>query len=112
MGSSMPMNSTGNNDANFYIVKLLDKEKPVKDKLLIEALPNPTVEYTAIVIGYEYEKGTCTLVDLGGRVLQSFAIEANRTIPIQLKSYPDGVYIINIKTDKGDDGIKVLKTSY
>lgn len=111
MGSSMPMNSTGNNDANFYIVKLLDKEKPVKDKLLIEALPNPTVEYTAIVIGYEYEKGTCTVVDVGGRVLQSFAIETNRTIPIQLKSYPDGVYIINIKTDKGDAGIKVLKTS-
>lgn len=111
MGTQMPLQTEGNNNANFYVVKLLDRAKPLKEKSLIEALPNPTVEYTAIVIGYEYEKGICTVVDLSGRVMQEFEITGNRTVPIQLKGYPDGVYIVSIKTDKGEDGVKVLKTS-
>jgi hypothetical protein len=44
-------------------------------------------------------------------VVQEFEITGNRTVPIQLKGYPDGVYIVSIKTDKGEDGVKVLKTS-
>lgn len=111
MGTSIPSEKNVTNNANFYVVKLLDKEKPQKDKLRIEAMPNPTKEYAAIVIGYEYDFGTCTLIDINGRVLQEFEISLNRTIPLNLKTLPDGFYIVNIKTDKGDDSVKVAKFS-
>lgn len=112
MGTQMPLKAEGNNNANFYVVKLLDREKPLKDKSLLEALPNPTTEYTAIIIGYEYKNGVCSVVDLAGHVLEEFEINGNRTIPIGLKGYPDGVYIVRVKTDKGEEGVKVVKTSH
>jgi hypothetical protein len=76
---------------------------------MIEALPNPAITYTNIIIGYEYNNGTASLYDLGGRLLQSFAI-TSRTVPIDLTSLPEGIYIVNIETDKGKDGIKVIKS--
>ena len=111
MGSSMPLEGGGTNDANFYIVKLQDKEKPVKAKGLLEAAPNPAVEYTAVILGYEYETGTCSVIDISGRVLQSFAIETSRTIPVNLKSYPDGLYIIRVQTENRQEAVKVIKYS-
>lgn len=97
----------GSND--FWIVKLKDKDKPDKDKLAIEAFPNPTAQYTNVIIGYEYEKGTCTVFDLGGRQLQRFAIAKERTIPVDLGGLPEGIYVIEIRTNVQKDGVKVIK---
>ena len=97
----------GSND--FWVVKLLDKTKPKKVKATIEAFPNPTTEYTNIIVGYEFESGTATLADLAGRVLQTFEI-TSRTVPVDLSNYPDGIYVINIKTNVQSDGVKVMKT--
>ena len=104
---SRDRNSTiGSND--FWVVKLRDKTKPQKVKAVIEAMPNPAVTFTNVVIGYDYENGTATVVDLAGHVLQQFAI-SSRTVPVDLSDYAAGVYIINIKTNKGSDGVKVVK---
>ena len=96
----------GSND--FWVVKLKDDKKPDKVKPKIEALPNPTTEYTNVIIGYEYESGKATLVDLAGHQLQQFDI-TSRTIPIDLRSYPEGIYIVNIKTNVQSDGVKIIK---
>jgi hypothetical protein len=93
---------------DFWIVKLKDKQKPPKDRVTIESIPNPAIDYTNIIIGYEFKKGTATLVDLGGRVLQQFEIQ-DRTVPINLQGLPDGIYIVNIKTDISNDGVKIIK---
>lgn len=100
-------NNIGRND--FWVVKLRDEDKPKEDKLTIEAFPNPTAQYTNIIIGYEYEKGTCTVFDLGGRQLQSFAIVKERTVPVNLDGLPEGIYIIEIRTNVQKDGVKVIK---
>ncbi|WP_395053879.1 T9SS type A sorting domain-containing protein [Flavobacterium sp.] len=97
----------GSND--FWVVKLKDDKKPDKVKPKIEALPNPTTEYTNVIIGYDYESGTATLVDLAGHQLQQFDI-TSRTIPIDLRSYPEGIYIVNIKTNVQSDGVKIIKS--
>ncbi|MCD0476769.1 T9SS type A sorting domain-containing protein, partial [Flavobacterium sp. EDS] len=98
--------SIGGND--FWVVKLKDKTKVEKVKIDIEAIPNPAVTFTNIIIGYEYEKGTAMVVDMMGRILQQFPI-TDRTVPIDLGQYPEGIYIVNIKTNVKTDGIKVIR---
>lgn len=100
--------STGSGKTDFWVVKLKDKKKPNEDKKPIEAIPNPAAEYTNIIVGYEFTKGRATLVDLAGRTLQSFEI-TERTVPIDLNGLPEGIYVVNIKTDKGNDGVKIIK---
>ena len=98
--------SKGGND--FWVVKLKDKQKPKEERTPLEAIPNPAVDYTNVIVGYEFEKGTATLVDIAGHVLQQFKI-TERTVPIDLQGLPEGIYIVNIKTDKGNDGVKIIK---
>jgi len=108
-GISRDRNSEkGSND--FWVVKLKDKQKREnpKRKTLLEAIPNPANAFTNIIVGFEFNSGTATLFDLSGRQLQSFPV-TTRTIPLEMGSYPEGVYIVEVKTDKGTDSVKVLK---
>lgn len=98
--------SFGSND--FWVVKLKDKTKPKVIKVDIEAIPNPATTFTNVIIGYEFESGTATVVDMMGRILQQFSI-ISRTVPVDLSRYPNGVYIVNIKTNVQTDGVKVIK---
>lgn len=105
--SSGDKNSTiGSND--FWVVKLQDKAKIEPAKVAVEVFPNPVSTFTNVIIGYEYTSGTATLVDLSGRTLQQFPI-TSRTVPIDFTMYPEGVYIVNIKTDVRTDGLKLIK---
>ena len=99
--------SFGSND--FWVVKLKDKSKPKVIKVDIEAIPNPAVNFANIIIGYEFENGTATVVDMMGRTLQQFKI-SSRTIPVDLSNYPNGVYVVNIKTNVQTDGVKIIKS--
>ena len=96
----------GSND--FWVVKLRDTNKPKVEKATIEALPNPAVTFTNIIVGYEFTSGTASVFDLAGRQLQSFAI-TSRTVPVDLTDLPEGIYIVNINTNIQQDGIKVIK---
>jgi len=105
--SSLDKKSTiGSND--FWVVKLQDKVNIEPAKVAIEVFPNPVASFTNVIIGYEYTSGTATLVDLSGRTLQQFPI-TSRTVPIDFTMYPEGVYIVNIKTDVRTDGLKLIK---
>ncbi len=113
LGSNTPLprsgdkkKSFGNND--FWVVKLLDKAKPNYVKPTIEAYPNPSTEFTNVIVGYDFEYGTATVADLAGRVLQKFEI-TSRTVPVDLSAYPEGIYVVNIKTNVQSDGVKVIK---
>jgi len=99
-------NNYGSND--FWVVKVKDENKKEKPKLTIEAAPNPTLGYTNVIIGYDFETGTATVVDLSGRIIQKIEI-TSRTVPIDLSRQPEGIYIVNIKTNVQSDGIKIIK---
>ncbi len=96
----------GSND--FWVVKLQDQLVPLTVQSSIEAIPNPVSTFTNIIIGYEYQTGIATVVDLAGRTLQQFAI-SSRTVPIDMSMYPEGIYVVNIKTNVQSEGIKVIK---
>lgn len=95
--------------SDFWIVKLRDKDKKHKDKENIEAIPNPTNTFTNAIVGYDYKKGTATLYDLSGRMINSVKISGERTIPMDLSTLPQGIYLIEVKTDVSTDGVKVIK---
>jgi len=96
--------------SDFWIVKVGDRNKVKEENVGISTFPNPTDGFTNIVIGYPYQSGTAVLSDLNGRVLQTTELTGHRTIPIDLAAYPEGIYIINVKTNVQADGIKVIKT--
>lgn len=106
--SSKDKNSNiGGND--FWVVKLKDKTKIEKIKASIEAIPNPAVTYTNVIVGYDFKEGTATVVDILGRTLQHFSINS-RTVPVNLSGYAEGIYIIKIQTDVKTESVKVIKT--
>lgn len=106
-GSSKDKNSNiGSND--FWVVKLKDKQKIEKVKASIEAIPNPANAYTNVIIGYDFTEGTATLIDMLGRNLQHFKIN-NRTVPVNLNGYAEGVYIVKIQTDVKTESVKIIK---
>jgi type IX secretion system substrate protein len=96
----------GSND--FWVVKLKDKDKPEKPKAPIEAIPNPAQTYTNVIVGFEFDTGTATVYDLGGRQLQQFEIK-DRTVPVDLSRYPEGIYIVEIRTNTHNNSVKVIK---
>ncbi len=109
LGSSMPLQAKQTNNANFWVVKLRDKDKPEYKKEPLESIPNPTKDYTQIVIGNEYKDGTLSVVDYGGRILEKIQLDGKRLITINLSTYADGIYIIHVKTDIENNSVKVVK---
>lgn len=97
----------GGND--FWVVKLRDKEKKEKVRISLEAIPNPAIAYSNVIVNFEYEKGTATLYDLSGRSLRTYEIKGERTVPVDLSGLPAAIYIVEIKTDTEDGGVKIIK---
>lgn len=93
---------------DFWVVKIKDEDKPEVKRESIEAMPNPTMQFTNIVVGYEFERGTCSVYDLAGNQLQSFTI-TERIVPVDLGSLPVGIYVVEVKTNVQQDGVKVIK---
>lgn len=107
-GTSSRDRKTGVGRSDFWVVKLKDKEKREPKPKPVEAFPNPTDVYTNIIIGFEYGKGRAMVFDIAGHQLQRFEIDG-RTIPINLSGLPEGIYIVQVVTDKGTDSVKVIK---
>ena len=104
--------NSGKGSNDFWVVKLRDKEKKEKPekKASIEAIPNPATQFTNIIVGFDFISGTATVFDLSGRLMQSFPV-TSRTIPVELNGYPEGMYIVEVKTNAGTESVKVLKSS-
>jgi hypothetical protein len=103
--------NTGHGSNDFWVVKLKDKDKKKKRKResTIEAIPNPGVEFTNIIVGFEFDSGTLSVFDLSGRQLQSFEV-SSRTIPLEMAGYPEGIYLVEVRTNNGNDSVKVMKS--
>ena len=102
--------NTGKGGNDFWVVKLLDKDKKKEKKKHIEAIPNPTSQFTNVIVGYDFYGGTGYVYDLAGRQLQTFEVR-DRTVPVDLGGLPEGIYVIQIQTEVQSDGVKVIKTA-
>ncbi|QQT46074.1 T9SS type A sorting domain-containing protein [Sphingobacterium multivorum] len=108
MGTPSRDRYSGQGRNDFWVVKLKDKKKREEKRNPIEAYPNPTLHYTNVTVGYEFQKGTATVYDISGRQLQHFDI-TDRTVPVDLGGVPEGIYIIEIRTNVQEDAVKVVK---
>ena len=99
--------SIGKDD--YWIVKLKDIAKAEVAMATVEAMPNPASSYTNIVLNFDYTSGTASLYDLSGRLVRSEEIKGNRMIPMEIGNLPEGVYVIQVKTDVNDESIKIIK---
>jgi Secretion system C-terminal sorting domain len=96
---------------DFWVVKLKDTSKPDKEKVTVEAVPNPAISYTNVIVNFDYKTGTSRLYDLSGRLINETTISGEHTIPVDLNNLPQGIYIVDIRTDVGvgQHGVKVIK---
>ncbi|RKS01443.1 T9SS type A sorting domain-containing protein [Flavobacterium sp. 102] len=100
--------SSGIGSQDFWVVKLKDKQKPKEVKQLIEAFPNPTMQYTNVIVNHEFKTGTATVYDIMGRQLQNFVIK-DRMVAIDLGNSPEGIYIVEIATNVQKNSVKIVK---
>ena len=101
--------NSGKGSNDFWVVKLKDKDKKEEEaRYKIEAIPNPAQQFTNVIVGFEFDTGTASLYDLSGRQLQSFTVE-NRTIPVDMSRYPQGIYIMEVATNTGTASVKIMK---
>ena len=97
----------GGND--FWVVKLKDKDKKEKERISLEAIPNPTDSFTNVIVNFEYDNGTASLYDLNGRLISTVKITGERTVPMDLNGLQRGVYVVEIRTNTHKGGVKVIK---
>lgn len=108
-GQAKGPKSTTQGGFDFWLVKLLDPDKPVKEKELVEAIPNPARDYTNVVVGFDFQEATLTVFDLAGRTITSYKIE-DRTVPVSMGNLPEGIYIIEVRSKEHQGSVKVIKS--
>lgn len=119
-GAKSKEKSTQRGMNDFWIVKvkagLSDKDgqetdgstDSQKEKLKIEAFPNPVVTYVNIVIPVEYKSGVLKVFDMSGRLLYQRSMKY-QTEPLNLTHFVRGTYIVSVKTDAIEGSINLLK---
>lgn len=94
--------------SDFWVVKLKNTNKE-EIEAAMTAFPNPAVNETKVAVTYNYDYGAATLYDLNGRQLQTIELKGEKQIPFNLNGLPQGMYLINVKTNNGTNAVKVIK---
>ncbi len=104
--------NSGQGRRDFWVVKLRDKDKEDENDRYVglEAFPNPTENFTNIIVNHEFENGTASVYDISGKQIQSFEI-SSRTVPIDLQGLPVGIYIVTVTTNVSTESVKILKSN-
>lgn len=99
--------SIGGND--YWVVKLSNEDKkPEEERKLVEVYPNPTIQFTNVVITSEFSEANVQVFDMNGRKLQEKKLPY-RSTPIDLQSNGPGVYVFKITIDGIVSDVKVIK---
>jgi len=106
-GSSAEIKNNNQENSKLYLVKIGDNESQSK-RDYIEVYPNPTNNFTNILINKDFDKATIEIYNISGQHLQSIDVKY-RSTPISLGDYPSGVYIAKINYDNQTESIKIIK---
>ena len=107
-GSISRERNTAKGQDDFWVVKLLDEENEKEDLAMLQAVPNPTDRFTNVIVNTDFADAKATLYDISGRIIQKLEV-TGRTIPVDLRSLPMGVYIVQIEADDESYAVKILK---
>ena len=98
--------SIGGND--YWVVKLGNEKKSEEERQLVEVYPNPTYQYTNIIISEEFKEAEVQVFNLNAQKLQTKKLPY-RSTAVDLQGYPPGVYIFKISIDGNTQDMKVIK---
>lgn len=94
---------------NWKIVKLSDKKiDQLIEKQDVKLYPNPVKDYCYVEIGLDFEEATLQIYDMGGRLLQQNKTKSKIT-KINTQQWIQGVYLLQVKTENKNIGIKIIK---
>lgn len=79
----------------------------------LQLLPNPANENVTVSYTSTEDNGMLELLDITGKILYSKATHSGQgSVPIPLSSYPDGIYIVELRNKKGSNSQKLVKQSH
>lgn len=94
---------------NWKIVMLGDKQvQELIEKKDIRIYPNPVADYCYVEIGVEFKEATISIYDMSGRQIQQVTTK-NAVTKLNTSSLPQGVYLVNAKTEKNSYNVKIIK---
>lgn len=93
---------------DYWLVKLGNEKKDLTERKWVEVYPNPTEQFSNVVIAEDFTEASVDIFDLNGRKLQSKKLPY-RSTAVDLHAYPSGVYIFKITIDGAVEDVKVLK---
>lgn len=76
-------------------------------EIIVEFFPNPTNNY--IQVESEHNILSYEIVSIEGKLIQNKTLNNDRNFTIQMNHFSNGIYIIRLKSDKGNTSIKILK---
>jgi hypothetical protein len=74
----------------------------------VTAYPNPVTDELRINVGSEQPNTTLTLINSAGQPLEQRIVRASEEI-VNMRSVPAGVYILTVKTQRGEIKRKIIK---
>jgi len=95
---------------NWKIVKLGDKQlDDLVEKQDIRIYPNPVENYCYVEIGFEIRgEAEITLYDMSGKLVQKVKTK-NGVTKINTEILPQGVYVVNVKSQTKNVNNKIVK---
>lgn len=85
-----------------------DEPIPEKDKRQISAFPIPAKRFVTVVVPFDFKQGRLSVHDLGGRLLYQQAMDS-RTEILDMKHWPQGIFLLQVVADKHTMERKIVK---
>lgn len=107
-GTKAKIKSSNQGGYDYWVLKLHNEEEIKTPGIKLEAIPNPTENFTQIVLNHDYEYGELMIVDMTGKILYREALQYDMAT-LDFSTYPRGVYVVTVKTDVMESSVKVIK---
>ncbi|SDI19084.1 T9SS type A sorting domain-containing protein [Chryseobacterium jejuense] len=88
-------------DINLDCPMLLSAKSSVGEKML-KLTPNPTNGLFKVILNKDIKSGTLEVRDLIGNMVYNKVLRGDKEIEVDLSSRKEGVYIVNVTTDKNE----------
>ncbi|MDY3528910.1 T9SS type A sorting domain-containing protein [Riemerella anatipestifer] len=94
---------------NWKIVKLEDTQiKELIEKQDLKVYPNPVGDYCYVDIGLDFKEAEISIYDMSGKQIQKIKT-INSIHKLDTHALPQGVYLLNVKTENNNLNTKMIK---
>ncbi|WP_153399473.1 T9SS type A sorting domain-containing protein [Chryseobacterium vaccae] len=81
---------------------VLKTAKPLAEEKMFKLTPNPTNGLFKVILNKEAKSGKLEIRDLSGNTVYNKIVRGEKEINVDLSSRKEGVYVVNVTTDKNE----------